>query len=81
MRSSDALGAATSSCLSAGLVAGVLGQIVLGGITVLVDLHPAAVMSHFLLSMLLLADAIVLYHRAGVPDGTVERRAVARPRR
>jgi cytochrome c oxidase assembly protein subunit 15 len=62
--------------LSAGLVAGVLGQIVLGGITVLVDLHPAAVMSHFLLSMLLLADAIVLYHRAGVPDGAVERRAV-----
>ncbi|MSV84916.1 MAG: hypothetical protein F2864_05330, partial [Actinobacteria bacterium] len=28
---------------SAGLVAGVIGQIVLGGITVLVDLHPAAV--------------------------------------
>jgi cytochrome c oxidase assembly protein subunit 15 len=62
--------------LSAGLVAGVVGQIVLGGITVLVDLHPAAVMSHFLLSMLLLADAIVLHHRAGVPDGMVERRAV-----
>ncbi|MGZ8753458.1 MAG: COX15/CtaA family protein [Acidimicrobiia bacterium] len=62
--------------LSAGLVAGVMGQIVLGGITVLVDLHPAAVMSHFLLSMVLLADAIVLYHRAGIPDGTVERRAV-----
>jgi cytochrome c oxidase assembly protein subunit 15 len=63
--------------LSAGLVAGVMGQIVLGGITVLVDLHPAAVMSHFLLSMVLLADAIVLFHRAGIPDGTVERRAVA----
>jgi cytochrome c oxidase assembly protein subunit 15 len=62
--------------LSAGLVVGVISQIVLGGITVLVDLHPAAVMSHFLLSMVLLADAVVLYHRAGVPDGTVERRAV-----
>ncbi len=62
--------------LSAGLVVGVIGQIVLGGITVLVDLHPAAVMSHFLLSMLLLADAIVLHHRAGLPDATVERRAV-----
>jgi len=62
--------------LSAGLVAGVIGQIVLGGITVLVDLHPAAVMSHFLLSMLLLADAIVLYHRAGIPDGSVERPVV-----
>jgi len=63
--------------LSAGLVAGVMGQIVLGGVTVLVHLHPAAVMSHFLLSMVLLADAIVLFHRAGIPDGTVERRAVA----
>jgi cytochrome c oxidase assembly protein subunit 15 len=63
--------------LSAGLVVGVMGQIVLGGITVLVDLHPAAVMSHFLLSMLLLADAIVLFHRAGVPDGMVERPVVA----
>lgn len=63
--------------LSAGLVAGVMVQIVLGGITVLVHLHPAAVMSHFLLSMVLLADAIVLFHRAGIPDGTVERRAVA----
>ena len=62
--------------LSAGLVVGVIGQIVLGGITVLVDLHPAAVMSHFLLSMLLLADAIVLHHRACVPDAMVERRAV-----
>lgn len=64
--------------LSLGLVAGVLGQIVLGGITVLIDLHPVAVMSHFLLSMLLLADAIVLYHRAGVPDGTAERAAFDR---
>jgi cytochrome c oxidase assembly protein subunit 15 len=64
--------------LSAGLVLGVMGQIVLGGITVLVDLHPAAVMSHFLLSMLLLADAIVLFHRAGVPDGMVERPVVER---
>ncbi len=65
--------------LSGGLVAGVMGQIVLGGITVLVDLHPAAVMSHFLLSMLLLADAIVLYHRAGIPDG--DGRATCRRRR
>jgi heme a synthase len=62
--------------LSAGLVVGVIGQIVLGGITVLVHLNPAAVMSHFLLSMVLLADAVVLHHRAGVPDGSVDRRAV-----
>lgn len=57
--------------LSIGLVAGVVGQIVLGGITVLVDLHPAAVQSHFLLSMALVADAVVLVHRAGQPDGPV----------
>lgn len=64
--------------LSFGLVAGVLGQIVLGGVTVLVELHPVAVMSHFLLSMLLLADAIVLHHRAGIPDDAVERPAFDR---
>ena len=52
-----------------GLVAGVVGQIVLGGITVLVDLHPAAVAGHFVLSMLLVADAVVLLRRSGQPEG------------
>ncbi|HNJ23807.1 MAG TPA: COX15/CtaA family protein, partial [Microthrixaceae bacterium] len=55
--------------LSWGLVAGVIGQIVLGGITVLVGLHPAAVAGHFLLSMILVADAVVLLWRSGQPDG------------
>ena len=55
--------------LSWGLVAGVIGQIVLGGITVLVDLHPLAVSGHFVLSMVLVADAIVLLWRAGQPAG------------
>jgi len=55
--------------LSLGLVAGVVGQIVLGGLTVLFELRPELVMSHFLLSMVLLADAVVLSHRAGLPDG------------
>lgn len=55
--------------LSLGLVAGVIGQIVLGGITVLVHLHPLAVQSHFLLSMILVANAVVLVIRAGEPDG------------
>jgi cytochrome c oxidase assembly protein subunit 15 len=54
-----------------GLVAGVLGQIVLGGMTVLFDLAPALVMSHFLLSMALLWCAVVLYHRAGRPDDDI----------
>ena len=51
--------------LSLGLVAGVVGQIVLGGLTVLFDLKPALVMAHFLLSMVLLATAVVLHERAG----------------
>jgi cytochrome c oxidase assembly protein subunit 15 len=50
--------------LSWGLVAGVIGQIVLGGITVLFDLNPALVASHFLLSIALVTDAVVLHHRA-----------------
>lgn len=54
--------------LSWGLVAGVVGQVVLGGITVLVDLHPVAVQSHFLLSMILIANAMVLVYRAGLPN-------------
>ena len=55
--------------LSVGLVAGVLGQIVLGGLTVLFELKPGFVMAHFLLSMVLLANAVVLHHRAGRPAG------------
>ena len=55
--------------LSVGLVAGVLGQIVLGGLTVLFELKPGFVMAHFLLSMVLLANAVVLHHRSGRPAG------------
>ncbi|HEX2192145.1 MAG TPA: COX15/CtaA family protein [Acidimicrobiales bacterium] len=54
--------------LSLGLVAGVIGQIVLGGITVLFHLWPPLVMGHFVLSMAILADAVVLHHRAGLRD-------------
>ena len=54
--------------LSFGLVAGVVGQIVLGGLTVLFELRPGFVMAHFLLSMVILADAVVLHDRAGRPD-------------
>ncbi len=56
--------------LSVGLVAGVIGQIVLGGLTVLFELRPGFVMAHFLLSMILLANAVVLHHRAGWPPGS-----------
>ncbi|HUR76514.1 MAG TPA: COX15/CtaA family protein [Acidimicrobiales bacterium] len=57
--------------LSWGLVAGVVGQIVLGGITVLFDLNPALVASHFLLSLALVTDAVVLHHRASIYDSGV----------
>jgi len=59
--------------LSFGLVVGVLAQIVLGGLTVIFGLSPPWVMAHFLVSMVLLADAVVLHVRAGRPVG------VARP--
>lgn len=65
--------------LSLGLVAGVIGQIVLGGITVLVDLHPLAVQGHMLLSMVLVANAVVLLRRAGEPDGATRTAAVSAP--
>lgn len=57
--------------LSAGLVAGVIAQIVLGGITVLVDLHPVAVAGHFLLSMILVSNATVLLWRSRMDDVAV----------
>ncbi|MDQ3573870.1 MAG: COX15/CtaA family protein [Actinomycetota bacterium] len=53
--------------LSVGLVGGVIGQIVLGGLTVLFELRPPFVMAHFLLSMVILGNAVVLHWRAGEP--------------
>ena len=53
---------------SLGLVAGIVAQIVLGGITVLSHLWPPFVMGHFVLSAILVWNAVVLYHRAGHPD-------------
>ncbi|MCK9896409.1 heme A synthase [Frankia sp. AgB32] len=50
--------------LSFGLWIGYLGQAVLGGITVLTKLHPATVAAHFLLSMVLLWNAVALDRRA-----------------
>src|SRR3954470_16005813 len=55
--------------LAAGLVAGVLGQVMLGALTVHFDLRPPWVMAHFLLSMLLVLDAAVLHWRSGEPEG------------
>jgi cytochrome c oxidase assembly protein subunit 15 len=54
--------------LSLGLVVGVFAQAVLGGLTVLFELQPPFVMAHFLVSLALLADALVLHRRASEPD-------------
>lgn len=51
-----------------GLVAGVIAQIILGALVVREHLPPELVMGHFLLSMVLVWNAMVLYHRAGQPD-------------
>ena len=50
--------------LAAGLVVGVLAQILLGGLVVLFDLSPRLVMGHFLLSMVLVWNAVVLHERS-----------------
>lgn len=63
--------------LSAGLVLGVVAQIVLGGLVVIFHLYPPLVMGHLVLSMLLLADAVVLCHRARLPDGAPLRPVVS----
>jgi heme a synthase len=52
------------SILAWSLVAGFIGQAVIGGLSVLYHLSPPWVMAHFLLSMLMLWVALVLVHRA-----------------
>jgi heme a synthase len=48
-------------------VLGILGQGVIGGITVLTDLNPLAVASHFILSILLIAGAVSIVARGRSP--------------
>jgi cytochrome c oxidase assembly protein subunit 15 len=55
--------------LSWGLVAGVIAQIILGGLVVRHNLSPRFVMGHFTLSMVIVWNALVLHQRAGRPDG------------
>lgn len=49
-----------------GQFAGIFGQAVLGGITVLLDLHPATVAAHFILSIILIAGAQSLLTKAKI---------------
>lgn len=57
--------------LSVGLVLGVLAQVVIGGIVVLTGLNPWANMAHFLVSMVLLANALVLYRTSSWENGSL----------
>jgi cytochrome c oxidase assembly protein subunit 15 len=53
---------------AAGLIIGLVAQIVLGGLVVIFKLNPYLVALHFVLTLVVLADAVILYHRAGIPD-------------
>lgn len=59
--------------LSWGLVGGVMAQILIGAMVVLLHLSPKTVIAHFLVSMVIVWNAVVLHHRAGIPDDEVRR--------
>ncbi len=46
------------------LVAGVAAQVILGAVTVKIHLHPLLVSAHFLLSIVLLWNVVVLWHKS-----------------
>ncbi len=54
--------------LSVGLVLGLLAEVVLGALVVEYKLAPGLVMTHFLLGMVFLSEAVVLHYRAGIVD-------------
>lgn len=65
--------------LSWGLVAGVVAQIVIGGVVVLTGLNPYANMAHFVVSMLLVACAFMLDRSSRIESvSTVIRQVPAR---
>jgi heme a synthase len=57
--------------LSWGLMAGLVAEVVLGALVVEFKLAPGLVSAHFLLGLVVLVDAVVLSHRAGLPDDPV----------
>ncbi|MFT7601531.1 MAG: cytochrome c oxidase assembly protein subunit 15 [Acidimicrobiales bacterium] len=65
-----------------GLVTGVVAQIILGAFTVKLELNPLVVAAHFLLSMVLLWNALVLYgltHDTAPPVDTARPGSTAPP--
>jgi cytochrome c oxidase assembly protein subunit 15 len=67
--------------LSLSLVAGVLGQALVGAVVVWTHLHPVAVQQHFLLSMVILVAALTLHRRAAMADDEVRVLQVSEPTR
>jgi cytochrome c oxidase assembly protein subunit 15 len=67
--------------LAWGLVAGVFAQALLGGLVVFLHVTPVAVAGHYLLSAVLVANAVVLHHRAGEAEGDRRTRATPALRR
>ncbi|MGE0877554.1 MAG: heme A synthase [Acidimicrobiia bacterium] len=63
--------------LSLGVAFGIPVQIVIGGLSVLWELVPPIVMAHFLASIPIVACAVVLHRRAGIPDAELAAAAVA----
>jgi heme a synthase len=59
---------------------GVVAQAVWGGVTVLTELHPAAVAAHYMLSAAILVAAYALYTRAGEGDEPPTPLVGSRPR-
>jgi cytochrome c oxidase assembly protein subunit 15 len=55
--------------LAGGLLVGVLGEAVLGAVVVYTKLNPYVVMTHFMVGIALLTDAVVLAVRAGREPG------------
>jgi len=60
--------------LAMGLVGGLIAEIVLGGLTVLAKLAPPYVMAHFILAILIVWNAIVLYAHSASDDVAPTRR-------
>ena len=58
-----------------GLVAGVFAQALLGGLVVVLHVAPIAVAGHYLLSAVLVWNAVVLHHKASEPEGLRRPRA------
>ncbi|HEX4867225.1 MAG TPA: COX15/CtaA family protein [Acidimicrobiales bacterium] len=60
-----------------GLVAGVFAQALLGGLVVFLHVTPIAVAGHYLLSAVLMWNAVVLHHKASEPEGHRRPRATS----